>query len=95
MASSRDWMFCPISGALLTVDPRTGIASCTDSNYNIDLTSKLMISVHCYADGLNLITSSDSPDFYHHADLRDARVLSSSDIKVTLSSDLQSRLLSA
>ena len=39
MAASRAWMFCPMTGALLTVDPQTGVASCAESKYSIDLTS--------------------------------------------------------
>ena len=39
MSASRAWMFCPLTGALLTVDPQTGIASCAESKYSIDLTS--------------------------------------------------------
>jgi len=38
MTNARDWMFCPFSGALLVVDPRTGIARYTASNYSVDLT---------------------------------------------------------
>lgn len=40
MQDSRSWMFCPFTGTLLNIDPRTGIASCPDSQYSVDLTSE-------------------------------------------------------
>lgn len=60
MALSRDWMFCPISGALLVVDPHTGIASCADSNYSVDLTNLSSAKV---------VSSSDIEEYRRKYDL--------------------------
>lgn len=36
-AMSRDWKFCPYSGALLEMEPAKGIATCSVSGYTRNL----------------------------------------------------------
>jgi hypothetical protein len=42
MAASRDWMFCPHSGFLLTLDPDRGAAVCSVSGFKRDLSGRSM-----------------------------------------------------
>lgn len=97
--NSRGWMFCPISGALLVVDSQTGIASCSDSNHRVDLTSKTVGTPHAYRQERCYTTHEGSTQrrtcthientscpksFFRSADLPSAKNMSSSDIKVQL-----------
>jgi hypothetical protein len=37
MAAPRDWMFCPNTGYMLTMDPGAGAAVCSVSGFRRDL----------------------------------------------------------
>ena len=42
MAGSRDWMFCPLTGALLDIDPQKGTASCKASRFSCRISGEYM-----------------------------------------------------
>lgn len=41
-SSSKDWMFCPISGYLLELDPVRGVAHCPMTGYHKSLDGGLL-----------------------------------------------------
>lgn len=90
MQDARSWMFCPLTGALLSLDPRTGIASCSESAYSVDLTSK---AASCPKEAIILLPvtmgmrENGSLSFFTlnvDAELDTAKVISSCDIEVSV-----------
>lgn len=49
---SRDWKFCPYSGALLEMEPAKGMANCSMSGYTRNLSGIECQEQHCQRDTL-------------------------------------------